>query len=105
MGLIGGSKERLVGIEPPRGCRRSLGVGVPTGTAIGVHETAVGVARGGNLDQALTAFAPGASEHAGHPHATDGIERWRLGKPNLLSTSDPVIEDGPVQTLLLEPAR
>ena len=59
----------------------------------------------GNLDQALSAFAPGASEHAGHPHATDGIERWRLGKPSLLSTSDPVIEDGPVQTLLLEPAR
>ncbi len=59
----------------------------------------------GNLDQALTAFAPGESEHAGHPHATDGIERWRLGKPSLLSTSDPVIEDGPVQTLALEPAR
>ena len=59
----------------------------------------------GNLDQALTAFVPGESEHAGHPHATDGIERWRLGKPSLLSTSDPVIEDGPVHTLLLEPAR
>jgi penicillin G amidase len=58
----------------------------------------------GNLDQALTAFAPGVSEHAGHPHATDGIERWRLGKPSLLSTSDPVIEDGPVHTLLLQPA-
>ncbi len=59
----------------------------------------------GNLDQALTAFAPGESEHAGHPHATDGIERWRLGKPSLLSTSDPVIEDGTVHSLLLEPAR
>jgi penicillin amidase len=63
------------------------------------------LADSGNLDQALTAFAPGVSEHAGHPHATDGIERWRLGKPSLLSTSDPVIEDGPVQTLVLEPAR
>jgi acyl-homoserine lactone acylase PvdQ len=59
----------------------------------------------GNLDQALTAFAPGVSEHAGHPHATDGIERWRLGKPSLLSTSDPVLEDGQVHTLRLEPAR
>ncbi len=58
----------------------------------------------GNLDQALTAFAPGQSEHAGHPHATDALERWRLGKPNLLSTSDPVIEDGAVQSLRLEPA-
>jgi penicillin amidase len=59
----------------------------------------------GNLDQALTAFAPGESEHAGHPHATDGIERWQLGKPSLLSTSDPVIEDGPVKTLQLDPQR
>ena len=56
------------------------------------------------LDQALTAFAPGQSEHAGHPHATDALERWRIGKPNLLSTSDPVIEDGAVQSLRLEPA-
>jgi penicillin amidase len=59
----------------------------------------------GNLDQALTAFAPGQSEHAGHPHAFDAVERWRLGKPSLLSTSDPVIEDGAVQLLQLEPAR
>jgi penicillin amidase len=59
----------------------------------------------GNLDQALTAFVPGESEHAGHPHATDGILRWQLGKPSLLSTSDPVIEDGPVETLVLERAR
>ncbi len=58
----------------------------------------------GNLDQALTAFAPGESEHAGHRHSTDGVERWLLGKPSLLSTSDPVIEDGPVDRLLLEPA-
>lgn len=57
----------------------------------------------GNLDQALTAVAPGQSEHPGHPHATDGLARWRLGKPSLLSTSDPVIEDGPVQVLRLEP--
>jgi penicillin amidase len=57
----------------------------------------------GNLDQALTAFAPGQSEHAGHPHATDAIERWQRGKANLLSTSDPVIEDGPVSELRLEP--
>jgi penicillin amidase len=59
----------------------------------------------GNLDQALTAFVPGESEHTGHPHATDGILRWQLGKPSLLSTSDPVIEDGPVELLVLEPAR
>ncbi|HEU4430317.1 MAG TPA: penicillin acylase family protein, partial [Myxococcota bacterium] len=56
----------------------------------------------GNLDQALTAFAPGQSEHAGHPHATDAIERWQRGRASLLSTSDPVIEDGPVRELRLE---
>jgi penicillin amidase len=59
----------------------------------------------GNLDQALTAFAPGVSEHDGHPHALDGIARWQAGKPSLLSTSDPVIEDGDVDVLVLEPAR
>ena len=58
-----------------------------------------------NLDQALTALVPGASEHAGHPHALDGIARWLLGKPSLLSTSDPVIEEGDVAVLALEPAR
>jgi penicillin amidase len=58
----------------------------------------------GNLDQALSTFAPGQAEHVGHPHATDAIERWRLGKPSLLSASDPVIEDGPVDVLTLEPA-
>jgi acyl-homoserine lactone acylase PvdQ len=63
------------------------------------------LADAGNLDQALTSFAPGESEHAGHPHATDGIPRWQEGKPSLLSTSDPVIEDGPVQILVLEPKR
>jgi len=56
----------------------------------------------GNLDQALTAFAPGQSEHAGHPHSTDAIDRWQRGKASLLSTSDPVIEDGPVHELRLE---
>ncbi len=57
----------------------------------------------GNLDQALTAFAPGQSEHAGHPHALDALPRWLLGKPGLLSTSDPVIEDGPLEDLRLVP--
>jgi penicillin amidase len=61
------------------------------------------LADAGNLDQALTAFAPGQSEHPGHPHATSEIARWRAGKPSLLSTSDPVIEDGAVQVLRLEP--
>jgi len=61
------------------------------------------VADAGDLDQALTALAPGQSEHAGHPNATDGIERWIADRLALLSTSDPVIEDGPTHRLALVP--
>jgi len=56
-----------------------------------------------DLDQALTALAPGQSEHAGHANATDGIERWIDDRLALLSVSDPVIEDGPVHRLVLVP--
>jgi acyl-homoserine lactone acylase PvdQ len=56
-----------------------------------------------DLDQALTALAPGQSEHAGHANATDGIERWIDDRLALLSISDPVIEDGPVHRLVLVP--
>jgi acyl-homoserine lactone acylase PvdQ len=56
-----------------------------------------------DLDQALTALAPGQSEHTGHPNATDGIARWLDDRLALLSTSDPVIEDGPVHRLVLVP--
>ncbi len=56
-----------------------------------------------DLDQALTALAPGQSEHTGHVNATDGIERWLEDRLALLSTSDPVIEDGPVHRLVLVP--
>ena len=56
-----------------------------------------------DLNQALTALAPGQSEHAGHVNATDGIERWMDDRLALLSTSDPVIEDGPVHRLVLVP--
>jgi penicillin amidase len=61
------------------------------------------VADAGDLDQALTALAPGQSEHVGHANATDGIERWIADRLALLSTSDPVIEDGPVHRLALLP--
>ena len=33
----------------------------------------------------------------------DGLEGWLRGQPSLLSTSDPVIEDGPVTRLRLVP--
>ena len=56
-----------------------------------------------DLDQALTALAPGQSEHTDHPNATDGIERWMDDRLALLSTSDPVIQDGGVHRLVLVP--
>jgi len=61
------------------------------------------VADAADLDQALTALAPGQSEHAGHANATDGIERWIDDRLALLSSSDSVIEDGPVHRLVLVP--
>lgn len=57
-----------------------------------------------NLDQALTSLAPGESGHPASQHAFDQLGRWRQGRPSLLSTSDPVIEDGPVARLRLVPA-
>lgn len=62
------------------------------------------VADAGNLDQALTSLAPGESGHPTSKHAFDQLQRWREGRPSLLSTSDPVIEDGPVARLELVPA-
>jgi penicillin amidase len=62
------------------------------------------VAEVSDLDQALTSLAPGQSEHPGHPHAQDGVERWVEGRASLLSTSRPVIEDGEVARLTLVPA-
>ena len=55
------------------------------------------------LDQALTALAPGESEHPGHAHETDGIARWREGKPRLLGTSRLLIDETTRSRLLLEP--
>jgi penicillin amidase len=56
------------------------------------------------LDQALVGLAPGQSEHARHPHARDGLERWRSGRPSLLATSPLLIEEFSRSRLVLEPA-
>jgi penicillin amidase len=58
----------------------------------------------GALDQALFALAPGQSEHPRHPHARDGLERWRDGRSNLLATSPLLVEELSASRLVLEPA-
>jgi len=56
-----------------------------------------------DLDQALTALAPGQSEHPAHPHSTDGLVRWRQEQPRLLSTNQLVLEGSTNARLELEP--
>jgi penicillin amidase len=57
-----------------------------------------------DLDQALTSLAPGQSEHPGHPHSTDGLVRWRQGRPMLLSTNPLVLEGSATAVLELVPS-
>jgi penicillin amidase len=56
------------------------------------------------LDEALVSYAPGQSEHAGHPHRDDALERWRVGRPGLLATSRLVVEELAAERLELVPA-
>ncbi|MBW2242564.1 MAG: penicillin acylase family protein [Deltaproteobacteria bacterium] len=62
------------------------------------------IAEAGDLDQALVFLVPGQTEQAGHRWQADGIGRWLRGRPTLLSTRDPVIDDTRVAELRLEPA-
>jgi penicillin amidase len=55
------------------------------------------------MDQALVGLAPGQTEHPRHPHATDGLERWREGRSSLLATSPLLIEELSTSRLVLEP--
>lgn len=56
------------------------------------------------LDEALVSFAPGQSEHPGHAHRDDALERWRVGRPGLLATSRLVVEELATERLELAPA-
>jgi acyl-homoserine lactone acylase PvdQ len=56
------------------------------------------------LDEALVSFAPGQSEHPGHAHRDDALERWRAGQPGLLATSRLVVEELAADRLELVPA-
>jgi penicillin amidase len=56
------------------------------------------------LDQALSSLVPGASEHPGHAHRADGVERWLAGRPRVLVTSRLLIDETARARLVLEPA-
>jgi len=55
------------------------------------------------MDQALVGLAPGQSEHPRHPHASDGLQRWREGRSSLLATSPLLVEELSSARLVLEP--
>ena len=56
-------------------------------------------------DRFLSSLAPGQSEHPGHDHYADGIERWASSRLALFATSRLVIEEEEdSKRLLLEPA-
>ncbi len=65
------------------------------------HRFAVDLAEPGH---ALSALAPGPSEHPGHPDRVSGLERWLAGRASLLVSSPVLVEEGSVATLTLEPA-
>ncbi len=57
----------------------------------------------GEPGYALSALAPGASEHAGHPHRASGLERWLAGRASLLVQGALLVEDHAESRLVLEP--
>ncbi len=57
----------------------------------------------GSLDQALTALAPGQSEHPDHPHFSDGLEDWLAGHSSLLVTDRVLVRESASSQLVLEP--
>ncbi len=54
-------------------------------------------------DRLLSSLLPGQSEHARHPNASDGIERWKAGRPSVLLTSRLMIEEASSERLILDP--
>jgi penicillin amidase len=56
-----------------------------------------------SLDQALTAIAPGQSEHPSHPHFNDGLGDWLAGHSALLVTDRLLVRESGDRQLVLEP--
>jgi hypothetical protein len=61
------------------------------------------VVDGGSPDQALTALAPGESEHPGHIHYRDGLPGWLAGHSELLVTDPLWVKESGALQLVLEP--
>jgi penicillin amidase len=57
----------------------------------------------GSLDQALTAIAPGQSEHPRHPHFDDSLDDWLVGRSSLLVTDRLLVRESDARRLVLEP--
>jgi penicillin amidase len=57
----------------------------------------------GSLDQALTAIAPGQSEHPRHPHFNDSLDDWLVGRSALLVTDRLLVRESGARRLVLEP--
>jgi penicillin amidase len=57
----------------------------------------------GSLDHALTAIAPGQSEHPQHPHFDDSLGDWLAGHSALLVTDRLLVRESGDRQLVLEP--
>jgi penicillin amidase len=65
-----------------------------------IYRFAVDVA---SLDRSLSLLAPGQSEHPGHPHYADALQPWLEGRPHVLATDRPLVEEELSARLVLEP--
>lgn len=71
-------------------------------TVVATHRLVVDLA---SPELALSALAPGVSEHPGDPRREAGLERWLAGRPALLATHRFVVDEGAIGRLWLVPPR
>jgi penicillin amidase len=76
----------------------------PDSLAVRVASTFRIVVDVGSPDQALTALAPGESEHPGHLHYRDGLKGWLGGHSELLVTDPLLVKESGALRLVLEPS-
>lgn len=69
-------------------------------TVAAVHRLVVDLA---SPELALSALAPGVSEHPGDPRRDAGLARWLAGRPGLLATHRFVVDEGAQGRLALVP--